>query len=272
VLTLVGRHDWATSTTDDHLALTSASTDDKAFTGRAGLTYLFDSGVAPYISYATSFQPSAGAAAGQPFRPSTGKQVEAGVKYHPPGSNILVTLAAFDLTRDNIVTTDPTFVSRQIGAARVRGIEAEIKGNLTPNVELIASYTNQSSEIIESTNPFELGRPLPLTPRQQASVWGTYNFLNGPLAGLKLGAGARYVGANYSETETTNPILVPAATLFDALVQYDLSVLNPTLKGATLSVNATNLFDKYYVTYCYTNVYCSLGAGRAVLATLNYRW
>jgi len=273
ILTLVGRHDWATSAVDNHLAVTSTSADDKAFSGRAGLSYLFDNGLAPYISYATSFQPSVGAdASGNPFRPSTGTQYEAGIKYQPPGSNILMTLAAFDLTRDNIVTTDPNFVSRQIGSARVRGIEAEVRGNVTPNVELIASYSNQQSEIIETANPLELGRPLPLTPRQQASAWGTYSFLDGSLNGLKVGAGARYVGANYSETETADPIRVPAATLFDALVQYDLSVLNPTLKGATLSVNATNLFDKYHVTYCYTTVYCSLGAGRVVLATLNYRW
>src|SRR3546814_3232067 len=48
----------------------------------------FDSEVAPYVSYSTSFQPLAGTDRfGSAFKPSTGEQIEAGVKYQPPGSD-----------------------------------------------------------------------------------------------------------------------------------------------------------------------------------------
>ena len=37
---------------------------DSAYTGRAGLTYLFSNGIAPYVSYSQSFLPQAGIADG----------------------------------------------------------------------------------------------------------------------------------------------------------------------------------------------------------------
>jgi iron complex outermembrane receptor protein len=65
---------------------------------------------------------------------------------------------------------------------------------------------------------------------------------------------------------------MPGYTLVDASVQYDLSKLSPTLKGTKLSVIARNIFDKYYVSQCTFQQGCTLGSGRAVLATLNYQW
>jgi iron complex outermembrane recepter protein len=109
-------------------------------------------------------------------------------------------------------------------------------------------------------------------PPHQASAWAKYTFLEGPLRGFGLGAGVRFVGETFGETTSPNPLEIPAFTLFDAAAYYDLGYLNRSLKGATLSVNVTNLFDKYYVQgYC-DAVYCSLGAGRTVLTSLRYKW
>ncbi|MBF3145382.1 TonB-dependent receptor, partial [Pseudomonas aeruginosa] len=56
-----------------------------AFTGRAGLSYVFDNGIAPYVSYATAFAPQVGLdVSGSPFRPTTGEQKEIGIKYQMP--------------------------------------------------------------------------------------------------------------------------------------------------------------------------------------------
>ncbi|WP_159314406.1 TonB-dependent receptor domain-containing protein, partial [Klebsiella pneumoniae] len=69
-----------------------AQVRDNAFSGRAGLTYVADNGVAPYISYSESFLSSSGVDGdGNPFKPSRGKQVEVGVKYQPAGSRSLYT-------------------------------------------------------------------------------------------------------------------------------------------------------------------------------------
>ena len=81
VLTLTGREDWVNSVNF------GTPQDNQAFSYRAGLNYVFPIGVAPYISYATSFQPTPGAGAnGEAFKPSTGDQVEAGIKSSPATS------------------------------------------------------------------------------------------------------------------------------------------------------------------------------------------
>jgi iron complex outermembrane receptor protein len=167
------------------------------------------------------------------------------------------------------VTSNPvTFISTQSGEARVSGLELEAKTSVTDRFDFTASYSYLDSEITRSSNVFEVGRPLPMTPRNQASGWIDYTVL----PGLRLGGGVRYVGENYSEVETADPLLIPSVVLYDAMLRYDFSVLASSLKGLELRINATNLFDKYYVTYCYQYAYCSLGAGRTVLASMNYRW
>ena len=75
-----------------------------------------------------------------------------------------------------------------------------------------------------------------------------------------------------SDDPDENPVLIPSYVVYDAALRYDFSVLNASLKGLELKVNATNLFDKYYVSYCYGYITCNLAAGRTVLATMAYRW
>jgi iron complex outermembrane receptor protein len=74
------------------------------FSGNAAISYVFDSGFVPYLSYAESFQPPAGADASATgsLKPTEGKQWELGVKYQPPGSKTLLTAAVYDLTQKNV--------------------------------------------------------------------------------------------------------------------------------------------------------------------------
>ena len=83
------------------------------------------------------------------------------------------------------------------------------------------------------------------------------------LAGLGLGGGVRYIGNLYGED--ANQYLSPSVTLFDASVSYDLGQYR-------LSVNASNLFDKEYVSSCTGTYYCYWGNGRTVIGNLAYRW
>lgn len=78
LLTAGIRHDWASvdSTTETNFGDTVQDQNDQATTGRIGLTYLFENGLAPYASYSTSFDPVIGnmpvVLGGQPFRPPRG--------------------------------------------------------------------------------------------------------------------------------------------------------------------------------------------------------
>ncbi len=274
-LVLTGRHDRATADTANRLTNVSVPQDDSAFTGRVGLNYVFDFGLAPYISYSTSFEPVAGlslaSATGQPFKPTTGEGIEAGVKYAPPGMRMLFTAAAFDMTQRNVVVNTPTFVPFQVGAIRVKGIETDFRANITDNLEVIAGASHIVPVVEEHVNPAIVGKDVASVNRDSAFLWGYYKFTGGLVAGLGLGGGVRYTGGVWGDD--ANLIRVPGYTLADALLTYDFSYLRQDWRGLNLRINVNNIFDTYHVTNCFTGLaFCALGQPRTVLATLSYRW
>jgi iron complex outermembrane recepter protein len=272
-LLLGGRHDWADREIHDRFTDITTKESDNEFTWRAGLLYLFDIGLAPYFSYATSFEPTIGTDfEGNPFEPTTGRQYEVGIKYQPKGINALITLSLFQLTQQNVLTTDPEheFFNVQTGEVRSRGVELEGKASLTAGLNLTAAYTYLDAEVTES-NDVDLGKRPVQVPKHLASLWGDYTIQGGALAGLGFGAGVRYFGSTYGDAENT--FKVPDYTLADAAAHYDLSGLGvDALKGIRLAVNASNLFDKEYVAFCANIGACHYGLRRTVLGTFSYRW
>ncbi len=274
-LTLGGRYDWAQGDTIDRLYGGTSRQKDEDFTGRVGLTYVFDNGLAPYASYSTSFEPEIGLdGQGDPFKPTTAKQYEIGIKYQPKGQDSLITISAFDLTRQNILTRDPNppannpWAQIQTGEARVRGMEIEAKLNLERGLDIIGSYTYLDSEITQSNND-DLGKPLYFTPRHQFALWANYSLHSGPLAGLGLGAGVRYRGKAWG---SSYEIEVPSHTVMDAALTYDFGKANARWQGLSLAINARNLLDKAYLSNCSYWEGCFYGEGRTVSATLKYKW
>jgi len=270
VATIAGRMDWAEiNTSVQGLAL--QTTADQAPTGRAGLLYLFDNGIAPYVSFAQSFSPQSGTnARGTAFDPERGQQYEAGIKYQPPGYNALFTAAIFDLTRENLLTTDlanPTF-QVQVGAARSRGVELEAKLSIDKTLNIVASYTYLDTIYTRDNSGLQGLVPVGV-PHHMAALWAYYSFAPEVLDGLSIGAGVRYTGSTFN---TTNTIEVPSYTLVDATLNYDLGKLSAPLKGTTFNLNAKNLLDTTYVGACYTSATCAYGFGRTVIAGLRYRW
>jgi iron complex outermembrane receptor protein len=171
-----------------------------------------------------------------------------------------------------VLTANPLnpFFQTQTDAMRVRGFEFEAKGNITREFEIVAGYSNIDPKVTASIAG-NVGKDLMNTAREQASLWGKYTWYNGPLAGLGIGAGVRYVGETFGDA--ANSIVVPSYTLFDASISYDFGYMRPDLKGLSAQVNARNLTDRYYVASCFTGLpYCTLGTGRTVLGTLKYSW
>lgn len=260
VVTLGGRQDRVTQRTGDRIDGPVPDRTDNAFSGRAGLTYLLPQGWAPYVSYAESFLPTAGLdATGQTFKPSRGKQWEAGVKYQLPGSSLLATAAIYDLRKTNVVTYDQiTFEGRQIGKQRSRGVELELKGDLLPGLKGTASYTRMNIEVLESADPDEVGKRPPGTPKQLAAVWLDYTT---PI-GLGFGAGVRNSSGNASDEHNT--AFTSGFTLVDASVSYAQGPWH-------LALNISNLFDKAYVASCYFDG-CYAGLKRAATLTAKYNF
>src|SRR5690606_6248898 len=70
---------------------------DHATTFRAGIIGELALGISPFVSYTESFQPIAGVnSSGGAFKPKTGKQYEAGLKWQPD-TDTLVTATVFHI-------------------------------------------------------------------------------------------------------------------------------------------------------------------------------
>jgi iron complex outermembrane receptor protein len=276
---LVGaRHDWVheIDTYDDARSLEQ----DRQFTYRAGLVYLFDSGLAPYASYSTSFQPQFGnTESGTPFVPTMGKQYEAGLKFQPAGASSFISAAIYNLTEQNVLTTDPENPNFQVQVGEIRSRGAELSGHLglTESLSLLASYTYLDSRYTKS-DTFDTGindvlRPTQgmqqfAVPEHMASLWAEYAFHTGP-RGLSLSAGARYTGSSYGDD--VDSFSVPAFTLFDVGARYDLGELKAALRGLRLQLNASNLLDKTYVSSCSYGS-CNYGVRRVLYGSVTYDW
>jgi iron complex outermembrane receptor protein len=288
---LAGRHDWSsidsTTTTLATGASTNSDTQDSAFTWKAGLLYEFDNGVAPYASYATSFDPTMGTGyGGTPFKPTTGQQYEVGVKYQPTTFDALFTVALYDLTQQNVLTTDlqhtstnttltgcsSTVCQTQTGEIRSRGVELGAKFAVTDNFNLSAAYTYADVEVTKSNIANTVGKTPAGAPEHMASLWGDYTIDSGALAGLGFGVGVRYMGSTNGDAANTKAMKVPSYTLVDAAVHYDFGNYDPKLKGFELAVNATNLFNKEFVSACASANQCFYGTGRTIMATASYKW
>jgi iron complex outermembrane receptor protein len=194
------------------------------------------------------------------------------VKYQPVGTNLLMTAALFDTTQQNVLTPDPNnpLFNVQTGAARSRGAEFEATASLTEGLKLKAAYAYTDTRTTQTNTPNQLNKHLNITPLNQASLWADYTILQGQLNGLGFGGGVRYVGDSYGNL--ANTISIPSYTLIDAAIHYDLSNLDQRLHGVQLAVNATNLFNHYYVASCTTLTSCFLGAGRTVIGSVRYSW
>jgi iron complex outermembrane recepter protein len=161
ILTLSGRRDWVNTNTFNVLDNSSIYQKDQANTSRIGGAYVFDYGIAPYASYANSFQPVTGTDIdSMPFRPTTGTQKEVGLKFQPPSWNVLFTFAGYDLVQQNVLATNPVnpVFSVQTGEIESKGIEFETQASLARRRPLHGRHLWRSREQPQSCSLYA-GRP-----------------------------------------------------------------------------------------------------------------
>ncbi|CAD6543482.1 TonB-dependent siderophore receptor [Paraburkholderia metrosideri] len=270
VFTAGGRQDWSVTTQNDLVGGTQQTQSDHAFSGRVGVTYLGDYGLSPYISYSTSFNPLLGVnlASGEIAAPTRGRQIEAGLRWQPPGKNLMLNAAIYQINQTNVATpnlADPTLSTYvQTGEVRSRGIELSAVGKVTNNLSIIAAYVYQDVKNVvandDSLNKWPVDIP---RPRQMASLWADWTWHTGVLAGLGFGAGVRYQSSAAGASD--NSISVPSYTLYDAAVHYDT-------RDWRFAVNASNIFNRTYVGGCQSASVCIYGNPRTVIASARYNW
>lgn len=240
------RHDWYNDAQDIRT---------EAFTWNAGLLYRFDSGIAPYVSYATAFEPQPADSKGFTYDPVRGRQIEAGVKYQPPGTPHLFTAAIFDIEQTDRLQPNPNGGpnrpdSVQTGETVIRGLELEAQTRID-DVELFAGYTYLDTE--DKTTGYSLAS----VPDHQASAWVTWRPQGGMLENWVVGGGLRYVGASLDGADNYE---TPDYLLGDIMIGYET-------ENWSAQINVQNVTDETYLTTCLARGDCFYGQRR----TVNFR-
>lgn len=263
-LSIGGRNDWAqTSQKNSLTGIETSNRDDSAFTWQTGLLYAFEQGFSPYVSYATSFQPSTNVdQEGNLLEPSYGEQYEAGLKFQPKGSRSFFTAAIYQITRTNYAVPVPVyFYYLPVGDVRMRGLELEALGEIYPGLDIIGAYTYSDPVVTSAAEAGVVGKAPVVTPEHVASLWAKYTAQDGPLKGFGIGAGVRYVGETYGDA--ANTYVNPAQTYVDAAVSYETGPWK-------FALNGTNLAGKEYLIN--NEGYYYVSEGRTLLANVRYRW
>lgn len=272
------RHDQVESQND---APGSVKNDQSATTGRLGVLYSFDNGLAPYISYSESFLPIYGERPDgldengnqrfAAYKPKQGEQVEVGLKYQPAGTEHLITAAYFDITDKNQTRQVSPNLTVQDGEIDINGFELEGQFEFK-QLDIYAAYAYTDSENKSSKTPGLAGAQLSAMPEHLLSAWATYR-PEQLLPGLKLGLGMRYVGE--TSDGSTNVYLgdqaIYSALRTDSYHVIDL-MIGYEFNNIDLSLNVDNVADDTIITSCLARGDCFYGQRRTVTANVKYRF
>jgi len=268
-----GRFDWANVISGSAPNLTAyrtlgvKETPEQSFSPRAGILYQVEPWLSVYGSYAESFAASNGRGFGDiVLQPQTAEQFEVGAKALFLDGRLLATLAFYDLTKQNLRQPDiahPGF-SIAVGEAQSRGIEFDLSGQVTENLNVIASYAATEAKITKDSTGNQ-GHRLYGAPAHAGSIWANYEFKTGDLAGLSFGAGVFAVGVR--QGDNANTVQLPAYATVDLGVGYAWKFAGTRFE-ARLNVN--NLLDaNYFVSPGYGTRYGLIpGAPRTFLGSL----
>ncbi|HEX3887001.1 MAG TPA: TonB-dependent siderophore receptor [Phenylobacterium sp.] len=251
---------------DESIAGVRLSHTDTIASPRLSLVYKPTEKVSAYISYGTSYDPSAEnlslSAKTASLAPEKDRTFEVGMKGQVLDGKLALQAAIFQTNMENARVGDPTNpTSPQLlaGEERVRGFEADAIGHLTDHLEIIAGYTYLDSVTLKSTDPRSVGAPLLNTAPHQANLWLEYEFTQP----WEVGAGVNYLGRRAADVDNTAH--VPSYVTLDAMVMYKVN------SHLTLQLNGYNLTDKYYFANSYfsspSENHTIPGAGRTVLLT-----
>ena len=243
----------------------SVTQKDDATSFSAGVLYTFANGLAPYASFAESFQPVIGTDGftQQPLKPREGEQWEVGFKFQPPGTRAYFTLAYFEIEESNL-PNPATLIgqpgSQQEGVGKVTGFEFE------GQYALKDWYFELNFSALDTATPDKV--PFPSIPEDQASAWVQYQPASGPLANFRIGTGLRYSGERESNG---NGAIGPVRIVTDGEVLADLLV-GYRLQDWDMSLNVRNVADEKYFGTCLARGDCFPGERRTVVLSLARRF
>lgn len=248
-----------------------------AFQPRVGATFALHNAINIYATYTTGYNPqdarSQNELAGGPFDPMTSYLFEAGLKSEWFNRRLSATLSTYSIAQRNVLynALDPENPDRlvQVGKDKSKGLELDIVGNVLPNLSLIATYAYNYARLEGANTGADTTyntMQKPNSPKNQGSLWAKYQFTQGLVNGLGLGAGAYYVGERtfgFQGQQNIAPSEGPAYTLLNAAVYY-------RIKQILLQLNMNNLTNKTHWVGGYDSSRLYPGSPRTWLVSLTY--
>nr|WP_314787750.1 TonB-dependent siderophore receptor [uncultured Campylobacter sp.] len=211
---------------------------------QTGLLYLLTPEWSIYTNYAQSFRPQSAlnATVNSSLPPEEGRSVEVGTKFQ--NDDVTASLALFNIDKKNVSYTAGG-VLYIAGKQRSKGLELDFSGRVTNYASIIANYTyTKTSTREDAENAWKVGKELESIPKHQGSLFGTLNFDTLGIKGLRMGAGARYLGTwHVYGYRNKADFKMPHAVTYDAFISYDTKIAG---KDVNFALNAKNLTDKLY--------------------------
>ncbi|WP_077237914.1 TonB-dependent siderophore receptor [Herbaspirillum sp. VT-16-41] len=240
--------------------------DKSAVSPRLGLTYLITHAWSVYASASKSFRPNSGSdVQGNAFSPETARAAEAGLKFQSEDQRSGATLAVFDITKQNVLTTDPSNPSFSVAAGEVRskGVELDANAKLGRHWRLTGNLAYTDAYVAKD-NTLTVGARLVNVPRVSGSLLAVFEDVDAHGAPFGVGGGASYVGARTGDQ--AGSFRLPAYATARALAYWQFT---PRMK---LSLDVNNLFNKRYYTSSYNNLWIMPGDERNAMLALNVRF
>jgi len=241
---------FSTDYTDTTPPGTNLSRTDNMVSWRVGGVFHPTTNTSVYAAHGVSFNPAAefqtlssagNNAANANLAPEKNTTTEVGVKADVLGGRLSLTGAVFRTEKTNMrVPIDPVLNTALVldGIARVQGVELGAAGKITDQWSVFAGYSYLDSEIIKTTDLSQLGRQLANTPRNNFTLWTTYDVT----PEWTVGGGVTY--ASDAFVNTTNTAYVPEYWKVDLMTSYKVT------RNSTLQLNIYNLTDaKYFAQY-----------------------
>lgn len=216
-----------------------------AIVPNGGVVYKLTPEMSLYANAARTFRPQSSIASyyGN-LEPEEGVSYEIGAKFELL-DGLTANVALYTSDKKNVAYSEDvggTTVVKTAGLVRARGLEVDVAGAITSDLDLIASYGFTDAQVLE--DPTYAGLLPVNVPRHTGSLYLSYDFgeIGGNGNSLRFGGGIRAVGERAGIN--TNIYFLPGYAVVDAFAAYTINLERPV----TLQLNLKNIFDRTYYT------------------------
>ncbi|WP_259016531.1 TonB-dependent receptor [Emticicia fluvialis] len=267
-LTLAGRYTSAQNS-DPY----SGFVKSEKFTPRVGLSYSIDKNTSAYAVFDQAFLPQAGAdAQGKGFKPVTGNNKEIGLKREWLGGLWSTSVAAYNITKNNVLTADPNnqFFSVQLGQTQVKGFEFDLRGQLIHGLDLTLNYAYTDAKVTKDTQEKNVGVQTPGSSKNIANAWLSYKSTAGSLQGFGVSLGGQLItGRSSWYVFDGSKQGLPNYFKMDGAVSYQANKF-------AVALNVNNILNAYLYMgayYTYSDFYYwQAEAKRNLRLSINYKF